>query len=344
MLPFPAPDRPFAALALGELLECLMTQPGEQLRTTKQWQSHLGGTEANVMAALIIFGHRTGLITAVPKDEPIGDWAIDELRRLRVSDDYAVRRPGARLGMYRMAPGFAPNEDDVRYDRGNTAFLSLTPDDIPDSASGAAQVFHTSGVTLALSQPIRDLHRFLLEKMKRTGTLISVDFNYRNKLWGPQGGETAAKAVFERVLPQVDYFNLAVESAQKTFGIGESAPEMICRRLYDTYGVPVLSLTNRQGDAFQAYMYEGATGTFAASDAYMGLPRMGRTGSGDAFVAGVLGALLRGDGPKAAIDYGAAFAAIKCTLMGDVLQVSLSQVERLMLRARGGVTGDTSNR
>jgi 2-dehydro-3-deoxygluconokinase len=53
-------------------------------------------------------------------------------------------------------------------------------------------------------------------------------------------------------------------------------------------------------------------------------------GAGDAYVAGFLWAILQGRGPQAAVDAGAAVAALKCSTWGDVALVDVRDVGDLL--------------
>ena len=55
-----------------------------------------------------------------------------------------------------------------------------------------------------------------------------------------------------------------------------------------------------------------------------------RVGGGDSFASGLIYGFLTGQGPQAAVEYGAAHGALAMTTPGDTSMATLAEVERVM--------------
>ncbi len=328
-------SRPFAALGFGEIMLALVAEAGEPIRVATRYHSHIGGTEGNVMAGIAnLYDLRTGMITALPANSH-GEKIVAGLRHWGVSNDGIIKddSPKAKLGMYFLYPGIKPAEDRYIYDRNDTSFMRVALERFPKALLPDTQVFYLSGVTLALLYESLPKIIELLEICKAHGTKVAVDFNYRQKLWGPHGGEAAAAKAFGAVLPYADYFNLSRESAEMTFGLDHAlTAEELAQEVALEYSIRYVSITERDPvlSSFEVTLYDSQADGAGHSKRFVSLPWDGRTGSGDACVAGVLGKLIQGGTPQEAADMGGACGALKCTVLGDALLKNESEVLRFL--------------
>ncbi len=327
--------RQFAALGFGEIMLAMVAEAGEPIRVATRYHSHIGGTEGNVMAGIAnLYELRTGMITALPANSH-GEKIVAGLRHWGVSNDGVIKddSPKAKLGMYFLYPGIKPAEDRYIYDRNDTSFMRMALDRFPQRLISETNVFYVSGVTLALLYESLPRIVELLERCKAQGTKIAIDFNYRQKLWGPHGGEEAALKAFGAVLPLANYFNLSRESAELTFKLDKSlrADEM-AKKMAGDFDIRYVSLTERNPvcNSFEVTLYDKLTDQSSASKRFENLPWDGRTGSGDACVAGILGKLIQGGSIQDAAHMGGACGALKCTVLGDALLKNESEVARFL--------------
>ena len=65
----------------------------------------------------------------------------------------------------------------------NSSFFSLNIDEIPKEVYTASKCFHTTGITLALNEDIRETTIEMIKRFKAAGTLVSFDVNFRGNLW-----------------------------------------------------------------------------------------------------------------------------------------------------------------
>ena len=90
-----------------------------------------------------------------------------------------------RLGIYFHEKAQAPRASEIIYDRKDSAMSRMRPVDLPDGLFDAdvAQLFHVTGITLAISETARETAHEALRRAKAAGWQISFDTNYRGKLW-----------------------------------------------------------------------------------------------------------------------------------------------------------------
>lgn len=299
-------------VTLGEVLLRLSIPSPGRFETARQLDVQIGGAEANVAAA----GARLGLRTAFVSALPANSWG-DRVRRELVSHgvDCALVRmlEETRLGLYFMEYGSPPRPIRVLYDRRDSAFARLTPDEVDWEPVRRARVVHLSGITPALGPTPRALFERALDE----ASVVSFDVNYRAKLWKP--GEARAFAL--GVLPRVRYLFVGADEARTIFGLEGSAEELIAglRRL-----APKATVTLMQGEA-------GST-VADGSALYRPTRRLAvqvvdPIGAGDAYVAGFLWSLLQDRPLQDAVEIAAAVAALKCSLWGDMAVISAQDID-----------------
>src|SRR5262249_40926131 len=127
-----------------------------------------------------------------------------------------VRRGGERLGMYFAETGASQRASAVVYDRAHSALSEIEPRDLrwQEILHGAAW-FHTSGITPALGPGAADCTRAALAAAREAGVLVSVDLNYRGKLWT----EADAQRVMRPLMGQVHLLIANEEDLQSTLGL-----------------------------------------------------------------------------------------------------------------------------
>src|SRR5436853_3382539 len=165
-------------VTLGEVLLRLSIPSPGRFETARQLDVQVGGAEANVAAAAARLGLRVAWISALPANA----WGERTRRELTGHgiDCEAVRTiDGARMGTYFLEYGVPPRPIRVLYDRRDSAFARLGPDDVDWSAVRDARLLHVSGVTPALGDRSRALVRRALAEARE----VSFDVNYRATLW-----------------------------------------------------------------------------------------------------------------------------------------------------------------
>lgn len=324
-------SREFDVLSLGEIMLRLSPPNNERIVRGDVFEKRAGGSELNVASGISLLGLRTGVITKLPRNA-IGSYIRNRVRYCGVSDDYIVfdDDPEARLGIYYYENGAHPRKPSVVYDRKNSSVTRLKLDELPDSVYGCCRVFHTSGITLALSdQTCLDAVE-LMKRMKAQGAAISFDVNYRANLWD----ETTARRTIESILPLVDILFVSEETSRRMFGKTGTKAEMM-KSYCGEFGVSIVATTERTAISphkhnFTSTIYSAETDAYYEEAPYLDIEVVDRIGSGDAYVAGVLFGLLRYEDYTRALEYGNAASAIKNTIPGDLPSSDFDEVTRII--------------
>lgn len=328
----------FDVLSLGEILLRLSPPNNERLVRGDLLRKQTGGAELNVASGISMLGLRTGIISKIP-DNDIGYFVKNYIRFCGVSDDYLVydRAPHSRLGIYYYENGASPRKPAVIYDRENSSIHHLSVEDVPDDIYGRTRCFHTSGITLALGEEVRQTAMEMIRRFKAAGARISFDVNFRANLWK----EDQARACIEQILPYVDLFFCSETTARLTFG-KEGDIRAIMRSFAAEYPITLMASTQRivhspKCHTFGSILYHAEEDTFYEEEPYRDIEVVDRIGSGDAYVSGVLyGYLACGGDCRRALEYGNAYSAMKNTIPGDLPSCNLRETDRVILQHKGG--------
>jgi 2-dehydro-3-deoxygluconokinase len=199
-------------VALGEVM--LRFDPGDgRIRTARRFDVYEGGGEYNVARALRkAFGHRTAVLTALPKTE-LGRLAEDLILQGGVDVSQVAWRapsasePGARMGLNFVERGFGVRPALGCSDRADSAAAQITTDDFDWEAifgGLGTRWFHTGGIFSALTEATFAATEAAMKAARRHGAIVSYDLNYRPSLWTGRGGYAAATDLTRRLLPLVD--------------------------------------------------------------------------------------------------------------------------------------------
>ncbi len=321
----------FDALAFGEVLLRLSSPINERMATGAVFEKRAGGAELNVVSGISLLGLHTGIISKLPKNE-LSTYVKNNIRFCGVSDEWLIydETPEARLGIYYYEHGVYPRKPTVVYDRKRASINSINIDDIPESVYHSARLFHTSGISLALSEQTRSAAEELIKRFKAAGAAISFDVNFRANLWS----EEEAKTYIERILPYVDILFISEETSRRTFGkTGELTD--ILKAFAKEYDISVLASTERKiispkKHTFGSTIYNAKEDRIYKEAPYENIEVVDRIGSGDAYVSGVLYGLLACRDCQKALEYGNAASAVKNTVLGDLPSSDRTEIDRII--------------
>lgn len=324
--------RNFDLLTFGQVLLRLSPEGNERLMRGDTFVKQVGGAELNVAVGVALLGLHTGIISRLPSHD-IGSFMKGKIRSYGVSDDYFIydNSPNARVGIYYYEYGAYPRKPKVIYDRMNSSFYSLSIDEIPEEVYGATRCFHTSGITMALSEKSRETTIEMIKRFKAAGTLVSFDVNFRGNLWT---GEEARECI-EKILPYVDIFFCSEDTARLTFQKTGTAREMM-KSFAEEYPISIVASTQRivhspKRHTFGSVMYDAKKDAYYEEEPYRDIEVVDRIGSGDAYISGALYGLLANDFDCAkAIQYGNATSAVKNTIPGDLPSSNLEEIDTII--------------
>ena len=322
----------FDLVAMGELM-LRLSPPGEdRLTRGETFEKQVGGAELNVLTGVALAGLRSGIISKLPAND-IGTYVKNRVRFCGVSDDYLVwdSSADARVGLYYYESGSYPKKPRIVYDRKHSSFNKIALSEYSDSLYASARMFHTSGITLALSQQSRETAIEMIKRFKEAGALISFDVNYRANLWT---GEEARRTI-EGILPYVDIFFCSESTAQLTFKKTGDL-HSIMKSFTQEYPIRIVASTQRivhspKIHTFSSVIYDARSDRYYTEDPYHNIEVVDRIGSGDAYVGGVLYALLSDpENIQRAVEFGDAASAVKNTVPGDLPTSDRQELESVI--------------
>jgi 2-dehydro-3-deoxygluconokinase len=302
-------------VTLGEvLLRLAIPSPG-RVETARMLDVQIGGAEANVAAAGARLGLRAAWISALPANA-WGERVRRELAGHGVDCGQVRMVEGARLGLYFLEYGVPPRPIRVLYDRRESAFARLRPEEVDWEPVRQARVVHLTGITPALSPTARALS----ERALREAVTVSLDVNYRAALWSP----AEARAWLDAALPAVRFLFVGREEAHAIFGLEGEAPRVVegLARL-----APKATVTLLMGDEGSLTL---GGGHLVRPSRRPSVQVVDPIGAGDAYVAGFLWAALRGCELGETVDTATAVAALKCSMWGDIALISPRDVEEVL--------------
>lgn len=306
----------------------------ERFMQAKLMQMSFTGAEANVCAALGLWGEKAEFVTRLP-DHQLAQSGISFLKSLSVDTEHIAIGPG-RMGTYYLEKGSGVRPSVVIYDRVPSAFTESSFADYDwENILQKTDVLYVSGITPALSESLLDCTEHIFQEASRRGIKIFYDVNHRPKLQT----EEKAQAIFARLRPYITYLIGNEEHLKLVLGIrSQYGEEQRCQRLADiaeqtakATGISRVAVTMRRTPSaseaiFCAACYDG--GEVAHSPLYR-LPVVDRVGSGDAFSAGYVYSVIHGKSLADTVCFAAAACAMKHEIISDINFSTVKEIEAL---------------
>ncbi|MBV8201288.1 MAG: sugar kinase [Acidobacteria bacterium] len=269
----------------------------------RQFRYGIGGAESNVAIGAARLG------APVTGSGRLGCDATGDMieRRLRAEGVrvHAVRDGGFTGLMLRhhRAAGHAS----VDYHRAGSAASRLCAADIPDDLLAGAAILHVTGITAALSDSARRAVFSAAGRARELGVTVSLDVNYRAKLWEPAAAAPVLRALAERA----DILMAGPGEARLLLGDPDTAAE---RRMLERLAAL---------GPHEVVVKDGARGcTALIGGAHFRLPALrvpvvAPAVTGDAFTAGYLADHLAGQPPETRLRTAIAAGAFAVAVPGD---------------------------
>jgi 2-dehydro-3-deoxygluconokinase len=324
----------YDVVTFGEVMLRLSPPDNKRFEQTTCFNAHAGGAEMNVAVACARLGLNSAYVTKLG-DNSIGHFIRNKAREHDVDTSHILWDPASRCGTYYVEFGAAPRTNRVIYDRQHSAISKCQPGEIPwAEILEGTKLFHTSGITPALSPSCAKSTEEVFKIAKEMGCKVSYDVNYRGKLWTPE----EAQKFTEPVSQYIDILITTEEDTKVVYGIEGESYEEVAKKLTDKFGFEIVVITLRETPS----VLRNKWSVFAYTDEKIykstihEIEVIDRLGGGDSCSAGfIYGYLIHKDIQKA-VDFGAAFSALKQTLPGDLAFVYKEEVEKLIKgRERG---------
>lgn len=302
-------------LTMGEALLRLTPPHHKRFEQSPTLEWHIGGSELNTAVGLARMGLDVVWVSRLP-DQIMARQIERTLQAQGVDVSQIIWTDDDRLGTYYMEEGLGARPSRVTYDRAHSAMSHITPQDIDLAALFAKRprLFHTTGITLALSESTAQTVQAVVAACQRHDVPMSFDFNYRAKLWDI---DTARKQC-QPIMEAAKLIFMPARDAQLAYGTDDLVT------LHDKFPQATLIMTR------------GAAGSVAITpdgqrfeQGIFPTETVCRVGGGDAFAAGFLYGHLGGMTAADSLRYGAALATLKYSLAGDMPLVNKDDVVAL---------------
>lgn len=219
-------------VSMGEpLLEFNAEEEGS-LAEVRRFIVGWGGDTSNFAVAAARLGAKVGYITRVGKDD-FGECFMNLWEREGVDTSCVEKDPEAPTGIYFISR--RGKEHFFTYYRAGSAASRMRPETVPSEYIAGARLFHTSGISQAISTSACDAVFEAISIARKAGTLVSYDPNLRLRLWPLE----RARAVIHRAAAMADILLPSLEDARAL--TERESPEEIAR-FYLHLGPKVVAL------------------------------------------------------------------------------------------------------
>lgn len=305
----------------------------------------LGGAELNVAHALARWQMPVSYCTALP-DHYLSREILESLREKGI-DTSPVLFSGNRIGMYFIPQGADLKHDSVIYDRAASSFAELQPGMVNwDKALEDVDWLHFTAITPAISENLVAVCHEALAAAEKKGITISIDLNYRKKLWkyGASPDEVMpglvayADMVMTNIwssntllgIPVDDQIHARESKAAYTDHAYTSAEEIRrqfpkCKTVANTF-----RFDRGAGIHYYATLLHGSQQY--VSDEFNSKAIVDKAGSGDCFMAGLAYGFKNEWNAADVVNYAAAAAFGKLHEQGDATRQDVDAVKTIILQ------------
>ena len=323
----------------GEIL--LRFAPFNEWTTNNAMPVYIGGAELNAATALANWNIPVKYVTAVP-DNYLSLQVLKEVNKRKVNVEDVVLS-GNRMGSYYLPVGSELKHTGVIYDRAYSSFSELKPGTINwKKILEDCSWFHFSAISPALNADAAAVCKEAVEVAAAMGLTISVDLNYRSKLW--QYGKQPVDIMPELVkYCHVVMGNIwAVESLLGIVSPIKESAGKTTTELLDAAGNSMLQIhqqyplvtsiayTFRLEKEYCAVLQHGATK--AISKEFTIERVVDKVGSGDCFMAGLIYGFINQHDVKDIIDFASAAAVGKLQEAGDGTNQTIETINKKILQ------------
>ena len=275
-----------------------------------------GGDTSNFVVSAARTGSKTGYMCRLGDDE-FGRsfkelWGAEGVDYSRVIVD-----PGGWTAIYIISL-MEGGGHDFTYYRSGSAASRYCVEDLDQDYVASAKVFHASGITLAVSESLREAALQAMDICKEAGGMVTLDINMRTKLWPIKTARTVLEQAFRRA-------NTVFASAEDLNTLyGANDPSIIAKYIRGLGPENVVIKLGSRGcqvesddEAFRCPGFKVET--------------VDTTGAGDAFDGAWVTAIIDGWTLKEAARFANAAGAITATGLGAVAPIPFrSQVLNMM--------------
>lgn len=308
-------------IGLGEpMVEFCATTRG-RLGDVELFKRGWGGDTSNFAVSAARQGLKVGHICRLGSDE-FGKSFLDLWEREGMDNSRVIIEQDAWTAIYIISL-MKEGGHDFTYYRAGSAASRYNIDDLDVDYISKAKVFHTSGISLAISQSSRKAALEGLRINRESGGFNSFDVNMRAKLWDLETARTALGEAFS--LSDVVYASM--DDMNTVYGITDMEKAAVHLR---KMGVGTVVIKH------------GGKGCYVSTDeksftspGYK-IEVMDATGAGDAFDGAWVKGVLEGWGLEKIASYANAVGAITATGLGAVAPIPTHEEAVKLIKEQDG--------
>ncbi len=337
-------------VTFGEVMIRLMPVDHLPFEEADTLYSLVGGSEYNMAVSCKRMGHSAMFVTTVP-DNPYGARVISQCDRHGVGGGVkTVKFDGlgrVRLGQYLVEQGYGSRGDIVTYDRYAAAISQVAKGDLDwKELFKGAKWFHFSGITPALGPNVTEVCMEACDIARSMGLKISIDLNYRGKLWSKE----EARKTMSEIVKYVDIIIGNEEDCATCLGIAPegvddnykdlktAAYRVVADEVFKKWdNVQMIATTLREViqanvNMWRAIVADRATGKLYESKKYE-VHVIDRLGAGDSFSGALVSGILEGMDIQDSLELAVAWSNLTHTYVGDICMAKRAMAEKI---AAGG--------
>ena len=328
-----------SVLSFGELLLRLSPSQGGDWLQQNSVPAFVGGAEANVATALALWGQSSNYCTALP-DNFLSKELVAYLQKKNIGTS-AVHYSGDRVGLYYLQQGTDMKNSGVVFDRAGSSFAKLERGMIDwDKAFDGITWFHFSAIAASLSLSAAEVCEEALQAAQQKGISISLDLNYRSKLWlyGKQ-----PKEIMPNLAQYCDLVMGNIWAANNMLDIPLNE-DLIVQDSKDAYLEHAMQTSRDIQKNFpkvrtvaNTFRFDRGAGIqyytalfdqqLSVSAEYGATEVTDKVGSGDCFMAGLIYGFCNNFAPQQTLDFATAAAFNKLFIKGDTTNQTVESIQ-----------------
>jgi 2-dehydro-3-deoxygluconokinase len=303
---------------------------------------YIGGAELNVATALACWKVPVTYCTTLPENY-LSKEIIRSIQERGIQTD-RLFFSGERIGTYFLPQGADLKHAGVIYDRAGSSFWQLKPGQIDwDEQLEGITWFHFSAISPALNEHTAAVCLEAVMAARKKGITVSVDLNYRARLW--QYGKLPGD-IMPELVRYCDVVMGNLWAAEQMLGIPidekiEANREAYLEQALHTSEALIrhyeqctqVALTFRfdaeAGVRYYASLYTG--GSLFSSPERTAATIVDKVGTGDTFMAGLIYGSVQNLEAQERIDFAAAAAFNKFFEKGDATRSTIEDIRKNLL-------------
>jgi 2-dehydro-3-deoxygluconokinase len=317
-----------SVLCFGEVLLRICPDSQADWIGNQSMPVFIGGAELNVSRALARWDVPVAFLSRLP-DNFLANQVMHQLQLERV-DTSRILRGGRRTGLYFLPTGETIQNQGVIYDREGSSFWELKRGMVDwTRVFEGVSWFHVSAINPALNDEIAWLCEEGMKVAHDKGITVSIDLNYRPKLW--KTGRDP-RWVMESLLPYCHVVMGNVWAADSMLGIQvdkalQTHDKEACVQHAQITSQRIMQLFPDVKQVYNTFRFETSELSYFAtlntpgksyvSVTYRSSGILDKVGSGDCFMAGIISGTTGNRGAQETLDFSTAAAFQKLFTKGD---------------------------